>query len=90
MFDLIVLSCVGVLNSVCTFTMVDYSYPSLDRCRMAAAMTAGRNRARIVDTRPRDRMVYWYKCGEGAAVPGSDGWTRVEGSTHTADAHPPF
>ncbi|MCF8482987.1 MAG: hypothetical protein K9H25_21390 [Rhodospirillum sp.] len=90
MINLIVLSCVGSLNSVCTFTMVDYSYPSMERCRMAAALTAGRNRIRIVPTRPRDDMVYWYKCTLDSAASETGGWTKVEGAVRTANAEPPF
>ncbi|WP_413204543.1 hypothetical protein [Rhodospirillum sp. A1_3_36] len=90
MIGLIVLSCVGSLNSVCTFTMVDYAYPSVERCRMAAAMTAGRNRVRVVATRPGDKMVYWYKCAPDTVASHTDSWIKVDGNIRTADANPPF
>jgi hypothetical protein len=57
---------------------------------MAAAMTAGRNRVRVVVTRPGEKMVYWYKCSPGTTASDTDSWTMVDGNIRTADANPPF
>lgn len=88
MMTLVLLACIGLEGSVCSFTTVPALYPTLERCRMGAAMAAGLSRSQVVNTAPGSPLVYWYKCLP--EEPEATTWTRVEGGRVYANVEPPF